>query len=543
MPHTAKWSWTSAGILLLGVVTFGAKLLYLQTTRLIGDEFEHIHAAWLVYNHQIPYVDFFEHHTPLFYFIGAAILPFRSARFDTLIQARYLGLGTEVLVVLIACLWARRRFGSAEAMVIACLFCTNVFFFLYAGLTYLDTYALPFLLLSAVLLRSRGKRGLLMALSGTAFAMSVLIGIKAVMAVFAYIAYFVARAFTEWKGRSERKLWFNHLLLFSLGGLLPCLLIALLLGRWGLHEFWMDVFVLNSRWKSHHFPYDNLRLLAVTDPLVYGVAIAGGIVQFWSLRKRGFQIEDRDIPVLFLASLYLGIFLVPVVWEEYFLLWVPFAIIVAGLTLTSWARKYLFSDGRFVLFDRSSNQAVTFLLVALSAVTVWFSLPPIFYATRPAISRSLLTIVLCGVLFLVLRYKRNASVSLQAAILMAIISVFPLKQQAYFLVRGHTNQWQRQHINYVLENTKATDVVFDGYSGFGVFRQHAFKYWLLHDETQAMLSAYEKGPIIVEALERQRPPIIIVDRFTLMLPQEIQTYIGIHYEATLFPEIRKRKTQ
>ncbi len=544
LPRTAIWSWSSAGLLILGVLTFCAKLLHLQTSRLAGDEFEHIHAAWLVYNHQIPYADFFEHHTPFFYFIGAAILPFRFARFDTLIQARYLGFATEVLVVVIACLWARRRFGSAEAMVIACLFCTNVFFYLYAGLTYLDTYALPFLMLSAVLLRNGGKRGgLLMAVSGAAFAMSVLIGIKAVMAAPAYIAYFVARAVTEWKGRSERKLWFNHLLLFGLGGVLPCLLIAMLLGRMGLHGFWMDVFVLNSRWKSHHFPYDNLRLLAVSDPLVYGVAIVGAIVQFWSLCKRGFQIEDRDIPVLFLASLCLGIFLLPVVWEEYFLLLVPFAVIVAGLTLTSRARKYLLSDGRLVLFDRGSNRALTFLLIALFTMTVWFSLPRTFHAMRPALARSLLTIVLCGVLFLVLRFKKSAAVSLQAAILMTIISVLPLKQQAYYLVRGPKNQWQRQRVNYVLANTRATSVVFDGYSGFGVFRQHAFKYWLLHDEMQAMLSAYEKGPMIVEVLEIQRPPIFILDRFTLMLPQEVQTYVATHYEATPFAEIKKRKTE
>jgi len=85
--------------------------------------------------------------------------------------------------------------------------------------------------------------------------------------------------------------------------------------------------------------------------------------------------------------------------------------------------------------------------------------------------------------------------------------------------------------------------VFDGYSGFGVFRQHAFKYWLLHDETQAMLSPYEKGPMIVEALEKQRPPLIIVDRFTLMLPQEVQAYLGAHYEATACAEIKKRKTE
>src|SRR5712691_10487481 len=64
LPRTAIWSWSSAGLLILGVLTFCAKLLHLQTSRLAGDEFEHIHAAWLVYNHQIPYADFFEHHTP-----------------------------------------------------------------------------------------------------------------------------------------------------------------------------------------------------------------------------------------------------------------------------------------------------------------------------------------------------------------------------------------------------------------------------------------------------------------------------------------------
>ena len=37
------------------------------------DELEHLHATWCVAQGQLPYRDFFEHHTPLLYYLLAPI--------------------------------------------------------------------------------------------------------------------------------------------------------------------------------------------------------------------------------------------------------------------------------------------------------------------------------------------------------------------------------------------------------------------------------------------------------------------------------------
>ena len=41
-----------------------------------GDDVEHLHSAWLVYQGKIPYVDFFQHHNPLLWYIFAPLLGF-----------------------------------------------------------------------------------------------------------------------------------------------------------------------------------------------------------------------------------------------------------------------------------------------------------------------------------------------------------------------------------------------------------------------------------------------------------------------------------
>lgn len=39
-----------------------------------GDTLEHVHSSWLVYHGQIPYKDFFQHHNPLLWYIGAPLV-------------------------------------------------------------------------------------------------------------------------------------------------------------------------------------------------------------------------------------------------------------------------------------------------------------------------------------------------------------------------------------------------------------------------------------------------------------------------------------
>src|SRR5262249_17869013 len=52
----------------------GLRTRYLLRSPLAVDELEHVHAAWLVSKGQTPYVDFFEHHPPLFYFTLAPVV-------------------------------------------------------------------------------------------------------------------------------------------------------------------------------------------------------------------------------------------------------------------------------------------------------------------------------------------------------------------------------------------------------------------------------------------------------------------------------------
>jgi hypothetical protein len=86
--------------------------------------------------------------------------------------------------------------------------------------------------------------------------------------------------------------------------------------------------------------------------------------------------------------------------------------------------------------------------------------------------------------------------------------------------------------------TQATDPVFDGRSGYGVFRPHAYRYWFLHDEMQMMLSEEEKGPDIVRALETQHVPVVIVDDFTRLLPRAVLDYVAAQYVDSPFPDIK-----
>src|SRR3989304_3084629 len=75
----------SVGVLLLLAFGTAMRIAYVRNSEIVVDEFEHLHAAYLVSRGQTPYVDFFEHHTPLLYYLAAALLPMRAPDFDAII--------------------------------------------------------------------------------------------------------------------------------------------------------------------------------------------------------------------------------------------------------------------------------------------------------------------------------------------------------------------------------------------------------------------------------------------------------------------------
>jgi len=55
------------------------------------------------------------------------------------------------------------------------------------------------------------------------------------------------------------------------------------------------------------------------------------------------------------------------------------------------------------------------------------------------------------------------------------------------------------------------------------------------------VSNYQKGPLVIESLEKERPPVVTVDQFVRMLPAGVQSYLEAHYEDTPFLEIKKKR--
>ena len=517
------------------------RLAYVRNTFIVVDEFEHLHAAYLVAHGQAPYHDFFEHHTPLFYYLAAAVLPMRSPTFETLIYARYLALAFSATTMLLAWWLVRRAFGRTEALVVASLLLGNFFLFARGSLSYLDTYAVPLVMLSALCLVASRQRPFRCFCSGVALGLAVLVTQKAVVVVFAPAVVFLARGWHEWRAPSERSKWLSDIVAYTVGGFAPAALLVALLGVRGLGEFFRDNVLLNMAWKARHFPTKELAVLGISDGAVYVLAIVGTTAQLWQLLRRALVVVDEDVPALFLASVGAGVFLLPVVWEEYFILLVPFAVIVAGVTLTRWARQYLWADGRFELFGTEVRKATSGAALALFSVMLLDLFGRKLTPSNPLSARAFLAVI--GLWLLILASIRMTTVAhghRKAVFWLAFFLAFPLTEQADW-IQHNSNAEQRERVAYVLSHTDPHDTVFDGYSGFGVFRPHAYRYWFLHDEVQTMLSADERSTEIIQALEREKTPIVIADQYVTALPDSVRAYIDEHYERTRFPEIRERK--
>ena len=517
------------------------RLAYVRNTLIVVDEFEHLHAAYLVAQGQAPYRDFFEHHTPLFYYLAAAVLPMRSPTFETLIYARYLALAFSATTMLLAWWLVRRAFGRTEALVVASLLLGNFFLFSRGSLSYLDTYAVPLVMLSALCLVGSRRRPFRCFSSGVALGLAVLVTQKTVVAVFAPAAIFLARGWHEWRAPSERSKWLSDIVAYTVGGLAPAALLVALLGVRGLGEFFRDNVLLNMAWKARHFPTKELAVLGISDGAVYVLAIVGTTAQLWQLLRRALVVVDEDVPALFLASVGAGVFLLPVVWEEYFILLVPFAVIVAGVTLTRLARQYLWANGRFELFGTGARKVTSCAALALFGVMLLDLFGRKLAPTNPLSSWAVLAVIGGWFLVLVLiRMTAAADGYRRAALWLAFFLVFPLAEQADW-IHHNSNAEQRERVAYVLTHTRPHDTVFDGYSGYGVFRPHAYGFWFLHEEVLSMLSPEQKGPDIIRALEQRKPPIVIVDQWVRALPESVNQYIASHYVDTDFTGIKQRK--
>ena len=496
------------------------------------DEFEHLHAAWMVSQGHLPYTEFFEHHTPLFYFLGAPFVAGANSNFETILNMRWLALAFSIATVA-AGWWGLRGQGRIYGLLAICLLAANSSLLSLGHTIFLDTFSAPFLVGSAMLMARGERRPRWMFGSGLCFGLAVLFNMKSSMAMFAPMLLMASRAWDARFDRLRRICLFRDVAAYLAGGAVSILLVVAIMGGQGSLDLWRYVVEMNLGWKARHSGVTTMLGTIWRELFVAFAIVALAGYRIWTLPKRGFRLEECDAAWLFLSSLLAGVFILPVVWFEYFGLVAPFMALAGAQALGDW-----FSAPEESRNSRYSHLALGFFgLLALFPYRAFFRADPLAYA------QSAMMLAAFGFLWiLAARHGVTAPLRLPAAACLALVAAVPLVRVGTTLHRVD-NMEQRKEVEYVLANTGPQETVFDGYTGYGVFRPHAYYFWMLHQEVQAMLPERDKGEQLIAALERRQPAIAIADHWVADLPASVQEYLAAHYGETPFPVVKKRKRE
>lgn len=328
MTVRSTWALALTGIIL-------ASRLWFAGHRAIDlDEYEHAHAAWSVAQGQVPYVDFYEHHTPALYLLAAPLFGLWPAATDadaavrTLVAARLamwiLAVGSVALTYRLGARWR-----TAEAAAIAALLLATSAQFVDSMLEFRPDVAAVCGLLVSVLCVTGGDRKpetrARWIAAGAAFALACLFTQKVVFAAPGLLAAVLA-------GRRAlaRLAW------LAIGAALPLLcMVWWFQERHALGGLYFYNVVDNLRLNGDRLPpLPRLVSNVVQQPAIY---LLGAVGLFRALRTPLAQRDRVAVPAT-AASLAAGIFVVGRAHDQYYALLLPLlAVLGAGVAVEWWS--------------------------------------------------------------------------------------------------------------------------------------------------------------------------------------------------------------
>jgi hypothetical protein len=466
--------------LALAVVPFFLRWPLLHSRGFNPDELEHLHFSWCVAQGKVPYVDYFDHHTPWLHLALARLV----SRFDTaasedeavaaLFAARAAMLPWAALTLGLTAVLAGRVAGGAAAW-LAPVLLTHFAYFLSKGLEVRpDGPAAALLLAGVILVRgadpgwARRRRAAFLA-SGLLFGAASLVTQKA---LFGLVGVALAELAGLAVGGGRRRARTGDVAAQAAGFALPWAGTLLFFARRGAVRAFIDAnFVLNTRWPGpgasgflHEIVGDDPALVAVS--LVGLAALVAALV-----RGRG-RPEGEMVTVATPIALVLGLAVLPAVTRHYFLLVLPFLAVAAA----------------------------AFLVRA---------------AQRLPVSRT----AAYGIL----------------AVVVALACLKPLGRLRESFDRGN---WSTlQGIRWVVRNVGAGETTLDGYSGLGVFRPQPFFHQFFYADPRAIQTESQQREVL-DGLRSGRalPKAVFLDwRLRSGVQPEVIEFVERHY-ARLGPE-------
>jgi len=475
-PTVARWRVDDAFLLLIITGLLLARIPALPHRIFDPDELQHSHAAWCVSKGMLPYKDFFEHHTPWYYFTLSSF--FRWFKVDQSLDsathflsfARGLSLLLAALSVLLVSrvgrIWENRKVGLAAAFFLV----AQPVFFQKGVEIRPDVLALPFFLAGLwFLVRGLGGAGEVAPQSSRWFFGGGLCLGAAIMCtqkmLFVLPGAFFGLGLWCLAGRRRGFLARAVLVLVGLAGVaVPAALTwAGFALRGGAGQFVANNFLLNARWNVR--VGEQLLLVLETSWPALVLCLLGATVCMYRFCRSRQRHYGEVLLLSTLGGLIAGILVVPVAHRQYYFMLLPIVSLFA-------ARGLLF------LVELPQERARPWILVC---------------ATLPLL-------------------------------------VWPIVDlRRSFAVR---NDNQMARLSYVFQHTRPTDLVMDGWQGTGVFRPHAFHYFFVHEELLAMLPERDKQAYL-DSLEsgRIRPRLITLDDNLVALGSRFVRFVLKNYRS------------
>jgi len=531
-------------VFLLVAIPYACRFWLLQTRLFDQDEFEHLHGAWLVSKGFLPYRDYFEHHTPLFHFLLAPVF----WRFDVqsnvadafaaITAARGLmWILTGIILILTFTLgtsWRDTRIG-----IISTLLLTNTEIFFKTtlevrpdllGLTCFLAGLVAILYAVRAATAGTADRRLHFAASGAFLGAGIMATQKA---LFTLPGFGLAMLLFIWNGRSStaRAHRLRYCVYQAAGFCAPILVVLIYFYLHdGLAEFMHYNVLFNFRFKQRFGPYEGLHQLFFDNPYLALMAMLGlARLVAQTIRER----NDRDVIVApSTLGVIAGLFLIPVPYAQYYLLLLPLAAMSAAAFLID-AVEFMIGlrqrgPGRDWWRSAGLRSLVVLIFLSMTAVGAGSNHPV-------AVTIYWYAVLLVALVVLWMRYPRTS-----LAFFLIAVSLPPLKRLHDGFDSRNTSQLAA--IRYVIETTSPTDTVMDGFSGYGVFRPHAYFYFFPHYGIRTMLTDDDRRQLL-ERLQSGRiaPTLIVMDSNLRGLSPEITALFERRYRPTGVDDIWRRK--
>lgn len=533
---------SARGPLVLQILLLAAVALLLVSFRSRGidpDEFEHLHAGYMLWRGELPYRDFFEHHGPALYYAIQPLFDLCGPDLVVLRCARGV-----MLFCSLATLWCTRsigrRLGGEMAGWIAAALLAWTTIFQSKGIELRPDVPAALLLTIALnmsLWPAGGRASFLRWVAiGMLCAAATLFTQKSIVPA---VGLGLAAAFRAWREEGLRPTVQILAVMAACGAAAWAAAIAWFAQFDAADEFVHSTIVRLLTWPVRSHAWEQLRPTLVADTTIW-LAAAIEVVSLArpSARNDAAWPQRLQVAVAWLFSV-LALAWVKATYAQFYFLWFPLAAALAARRFDAWSRTG--GDWRVFLVAALGVMAAGVAQVALSframrlgeagalvRIEAWLRSASIDPRLVPLAVASAAVVML----FIVLR-RRNWRELL--GLLAGLGMVYGTLRNVDTAI--WSNQEQVARVNSVYRHVGPNETVLDGFTGYGVLRPHAWYYWWINEYSLALLSETDRGPGLLARLEEAPPRAVLLDENLRRLPAVVVDWIVEHYSPSKAPPI------